>query len=1131
MDNIIAPIEDNNRVIYAWRSIGNASTDGMVKIGETEKGAENRIKSYTHTAGLDVEILWVRPAITKDDKLFSDHDFHRWLVRYKHRNRVWKNREFFDYFGDYEQSLRDFEEFIAGELPQNTNGVTEYVPRPEQAQAVEQTRAYMNALRTNHQADMPAEYLWNAKPRFGKSAATYDLIIKQNMINVLIITNRPIIGGSWYDDSDKFVSWRPENYHFVGEQTGALLTTGAISYEDYEKLPRYKDGKPIEKRMIAFSSLQNLKDSRFFGGTRNKLSWIKHTEWDMVVIDESHEGIDTSKTRTVLSNLNRHFDLYLSGTAFTQLSRFKDNVFTWEYLDEQKAKLAEYKENERRLAEGLPLMPEPHKDMPQLVLNTYRMGDAIKNKLQSGIVVDGQSVDYAFDLNEMFSTDKHGRLVHEDDVKQWLHTITTHERYPFSEKYRSKLKHTFWLLHRVASAKALKELLEADPVFSKYKVVLAAGKYKAGTEDDEQEISSEALVRVKDAIAHNEYTITLSVGQLTTGVTVPPWTGLLMLSNLRSRAEFMQAAFRVQNPWHYAIDGKEYIKTRAYIFDFAPERTLDIYPSIANDLRSNGGSTSLPVSTDTVNQSAMDTSAQRNANTKELINWLPVHVEDTQGDMVLADVNSIMTIPLEAKRADVLAHGGASDALFNLNGIYGSKEALEIINRIERGIVNGQLADSDATVDTDSTPELDSDGRAQVPVSRVNEEASKYLGTKKYQEIGDAIATHIDGKFTKQAEKAIKQVAKKKIDDSLSKMASDYELSKTDGNRAKKLAEQAVLDAVREAGTNLNIQMAEIDDQREQAILDSQITSEPVDTALFEKRKDDAREESARTLASKLPSVVEKAVEVATNALLQRQADHEKQDAFATMRAKLRGFGSSIAIFLLAAYNDDSIKQSDICLENYGYIVDDATFEEMTGITVDDFEVLKPFVNEQVFNGFVSDFYTLLDQQQFYYTNRTKEDIFDRIMPQKTNQIFTPKWVVQKQLDLMEQENPDVFKSTTRTFVDFYVKSGQYLTEVAKRLFDQTRDKIPDDNERIKHILEHQVYGFAPTKIIYDVARTYMYAFTKSTGWRNTKLTVDTSNLVQYDLTEFAKSKDFAKIAGVLYTVFGKTQFDEIKGF
>ena len=255
---------------------------------------------------------------------------------------------------------------------------------------------------------------------------------------------------------------------------------------------------------------------------------------------------------------------------------------------------------------------------------------------------EDEHAEYAFDLNEFFRVDK-GRFVYEKDVEKFLDTLTTNEKFPFSTpELRRELRHTFWLMSRVDSVKAMAKLLKRHPVFEQYEVVIAAGDGRLDESDDTE--NKKSYDKVLDAIAHHDRTITLSVGQLTTGVTVKPWTAVFILSNMKSPAEYMQAAFRAQNPYEYTEDGKRYQKENAYVFDFAPERTLMIFDDFANNLNAttaNGGGTK----------------EEHEEHIKRLLNFFPVIAEDDDGRMVELDAASVLTIPRTIKAKEVIRRG------------------------------------------------------------------------------------------------------------------------------------------------------------------------------------------------------------------------------------------------------------------------------------------------------------------------------------------------------------------------------------------------------------------------------------------------------------------------------------------
>ena len=424
--------------------------------------------------------------------------------------------------------------------------------------------------------------LWNAKPRFGKTLTTYDLMRSLDVRRVLIVTNRPAIANSWFDDFTRFIGHQT-TYRFVSESP-SLAGRSPMTREQWRAFSlNHQDEDP---RIVEFLSLQDLKGSQYFGGPYDKLKHIAQLDWDLLVIDEAHEGIDTTKTDVAFDQIKRKRTLHLSGTPFKALASGKfdqDQIFNWTYEDEQTAR-------QQWADDG---QENPYAALPTLNLLTYQISRMITDRLAEGVAIDEDeaNIDYTFDLNEFFATKDNGFFEHEAEVIKFLDCLTTNEKYPFSTpELRDEIRHSFWLLNRVASAKALERLLKKHDVFKDYTVVLAAGD---GRSDDDTDpvAAGKSLDKVRTAIAEAEEsdgkTITLSVGQLTTGVTVPEWTAVIMLSNLSSPAQYMQAAFRAQNPCTFERAGHVFQKQNAYIFDFAPERTLTIFDAFANNLHPN----------------------------------------------------------------------------------------------------------------------------------------------------------------------------------------------------------------------------------------------------------------------------------------------------------------------------------------------------------------------------------------------------------------------------------------------------------------------------------------------------------------------------------------------------------------
>lgn len=531
---------------YAYTTPQIREHDGWTKIGYTEQKVEDRIDQQTKTANVKWVLGWKGTAIYDDGSgdTFRDHDFHAYLQK----NNVERKPDTEWFHIEPKPSHDLFVSFKSNRGILKSNAAVSYSLRAEQTKAVEQTTGYFDS---RSEEDAP-EFLWNAKPRFGKTLTAYDLCKKLNAKKVLIVTNRPAIANSWYDDYVKFLGTE-SGYYFIS-------SVDAVQGKPFAVL---RQNMPSDaKGYIEFVSLQDLKGSIYFGGKFDKLKHIGELLWDLLIIDEAHEGIDTYKTDTAFDNIKRKRTLHLSGTPFKALAndKFEEKaIFNWTYANEQNAKRnwdpAREEEN-------------PYADLPRLSLYTYQMSEIVREHVEQGADFDddGENENYAFDLNEFFAV-SNGKFKYDNAVDKFLDALTQQEKFPFSTpELREELKHTFWLLNRVDSATALAKKLHDHPIFKDYKIVLAAGD---GRIDDNDEIKK-SYDKVKAAIAKHDKTITLSVGQLTTGITVPEWTAVLMLSNIKSPALYMQAAFRAQNPCLFSVGSELFRKENAYVFDFDP---------------------------------------------------------------------------------------------------------------------------------------------------------------------------------------------------------------------------------------------------------------------------------------------------------------------------------------------------------------------------------------------------------------------------------------------------------------------------------------------------------------------------------------------------------------------------------
>lgn len=1080
-------------MIYAYNTPGISYHDGWTKVGYTERqSVDARIQQQTHTANIRWELAWKDNAMFKDGsgEYFTDHDFHDYLET----QRIPREPGTEWFHADGNRLLGYFNAFATRALPKSAEKCT-YDLRQEQKDAVDMTRNYFQSGGT--------EFLWNAKPRFGKTLTSYDLIRQMGFTKVLIVTNRPSIANSWAEDFQKFIGWRGE-LAFISETDALKGKSGVLSREEYLKtVMSGEDGLG----MVAFESLQGLKGSVYFGGEYDKLKWIRDLDFDLLIVDEAQEGVDTMRTERAFRNIRRKHTLYLSGTPFKALANeqfSKAQIYNWSYADEQVRKESWDRDDYN-----------PYAPLPRLAMFTYQLSNMIYDQVKQGLDLSGEddSVDYAFDLNEFFSTNESGTFVHEAEIIKFLHALSTNKKYPYSTpELRQELSHTLWLLNRIDSAKALAKLLKRDPVFREYEVILAAGDGKL----EENDAAEKAFDRVKNAIAAHDKTITLSVGQLTVGVTIPEWSGVLMLCNLQSPSSYMQAAFRAQNPCILTKNGQRMRKETAYIFDFDPARTLIIFDEFANNL-----------SPATAN--GKGTGDDRKANIRELLNFFPVLGEDEAGRMVELDAAQVLSIPRKLKSQEVVRHGFMSNFLFqNISNIFGAPGVVkEIVEKLsparedpkKRGTENLQHI-SDISVD--------GNGNAEVSNEIVIGKAQGLFGEKHYQEIAAEIEPRLSGLSENGSVSTVEQSISKLADTVKERIRKEvvapvmdaYEVKKGTQNRVERQVDQEIdlkFDQLRSDYTQqANIAKAEL--ARRQRAAETE-----ADVQAAEKEYASSMENALRTLTEAAQTVVQDTIRNKPTELVaqmeQQKAEAEKKTIEDTVRDHLRGFSRTIPSFIMA-YGDENLT-----LRNFDDYTEDDVFEEVTGITEANFRFLRDggeyqdpetgetaffaghLFDETVFNDSIAEFWKKKQELADYFDETHTEDIFDYIPPQKTNQIFTPRWVVKKMVDALEENNPGCFDDPTKTFADLYMKSGLYITEIVKRLFRSEKMKtlFPDDGTRIRHILRRQVYGMAPTRIIYLIATNYILGF-------DPHLKDETTHFVQADAAQAAKDGTLDKL-------------------
>lgn len=1116
----IKPMGQIVPMIYAYTTPEIERHDGWTKIGYTEaQTVEERIKQQTHTVDVKWELGWKRNAQYQDGsgEYFTDKAFHGYLTGKKGvEQESDKNNEWFhitpppalEYFNEF--ASRDYGAGVSDEH-------LDYTLREEQDDAVVDTIGYFNGG--------GKEFLWNAKPRFGKTLSTYDLVRRMGEeqgapMKVMVVTNRPSIANSWAEDFYKFFGWRG-NLCFVSDNDAVKGKPGVLSRGEYLKLLSEKP-RGEKPGMVAFESLQGLKGSMYFGGVFDKLKWISDIEFDLLVVDESQEGVDTEKTDRAFRNIKRKHTLYLSGTPFKALAdgRFnQDQIYNWSYIDEQRAK---------RHFDGDGF--NVYEALPELQMFTYQISPMLEGELRKGAAIsdDGSTMDYAFDLNEFFSVNDPAATTptfrYKADVEKFLDALTTNEKYPFSTpELRDELPHTIWLLDRVASAKALAKMLKEHPVFSEYEVVLAAGDGRL----DEEEEAEKAFDKVRRAISENPKTITLSVGQLTVGVTVPAWTGILMLSNMKSPSSYMQAAFRVQNPYETTliVDDKPQRarKERAYVFDFDPARTLIIFDEFANNLRSGtaGGA---------------GTAEDRKENIRELLNFFPVLGEDENGKMVEIDAQAVLSIPRRLKSVEVVRRGFMSNYLFNnIGNIFAAPAA---VTEIVKNLKPAKKEDFDAQANTMANLGglTDEQGEISIPEEIVVGQTADLFGSKIYETTEAAVAPAIDKMMEnddtatiKQSVKAVAEALKGAVEkDVIDKAFDSYDLKKSKRNQLVKETDSMIDHFFTRVNGDFDQQVRIADAERKRKVKEAE-TSKEIEAAEIDYKK--ALEEATGALKESVDKFQRETIEnkpkEVTRKLETFKAEEEKDAVEDMVRDHLRGFSRTIPSFIMA-YGDENLT-----LANFDDYTEDDVFAEVTGITEGQFRFLRDggdyidektgktehfaghLFDETVFNDSIREFLAKRDELADYFDETHVEDIFDYIPPQKTNQIYTPRWVVKKMVDKLEQENPGCYDDPNATFADLYMKSGLYITEIVKRLFnsDGLKAAYPKKEERIRHILTEQVYGMAPTRIIYLIATNYILGFDED-------LKVDTKNFVQADAAAAAKAGTLAK---VVEEAFGQT--------
>ena len=574
--------------------------------------APKRIKQYMTTSGLPFEIGWVELAYKKSTKTwFHDHEVHEVLKRsgVKHPKNLKGNEWFKTDLETVKEAIKAVKEgkaYISEKPAEYVTDSTNIILRPEQNAAVEKTQKTFKKKN---------RMLWNAKMRFGKTLTSLQLIRNEKFKKVLIMTHRPVVSDSWFEDFNKM----------------GLVDDGYLygSVDEGEKLSTLKKG---DKPFIYFASIQLLR----YKGAQTNLPEFTDIDWDLIIIDEAHEGTQTELSDTVMKALVKEGHtkiLELSGTPFNLLDQFApEQVYTWDYVMEQQAKLKWDLEN--------PDKPNPYEQLPEVLMYTFEMKHKEKFTDENK----------AFNFREFFRVDDKGELVYKADVRRFLDNITnpnSDTKYPFSTReYRDDLRHTLWLMPGVKEANAFERLLTEHPVFGMdYKIVNVVRNDKS---DNILDTSEDDLSKVRQAITDDPSqtkTITLTVRRLTTGVNIPEWTAVMFLSNTSSSMNYLQAAFRAQTPFSHEKLG---MKKRCYIFDFAPDRALTV---MAESAQINSG------------VGKKNTQQQKQA-MSNLLNFLPILGKGDNG-MQPFDVDRMLTQIKKVYAEKAVRSGFEDDSLYN----------------------------------------------------------------------------------------------------------------------------------------------------------------------------------------------------------------------------------------------------------------------------------------------------------------------------------------------------------------------------------------------------------------------------------------------------------------------------------
>jgi L-rhamnose mutarotase len=738
IEEIFAPKPKARLRIYAY-SIADKAHKDLLKVGQTTRDVRQRVAEQLKTAGIkNYRIELKESAERLDGTLFTDHEVRKALAK-----RGFENVELEWMRCSVNDVKTVLTELRTGQRFTGTHHET-FEMRREQAEAVDKTHAYFHSI---WQEDIHAvpRFLWNAKMRFGKTFATYQLAKKLGAKRVLVVTFKPAVEDAWQTELESHVD-----------------------FDGWQYLSRNTDGDPTkfgrQKPVVYFGSFQDLLGRDEVGNIKPKNEWVHKEKWDLVVFDEYHFGAwretakelfegeeesvanreakleygsgledvnedlsELSEKETAFLPITTRAYLYLSGTPFRALATgefIEEQIFNWTYTDEQRAK--------EEFAAKNPSTWNPYGALPQLRLLTYQMPDELLAIASAGEFDE-------FDLNAFFEASGTGveaQFNHENDVQKWLDIIrggyapkaveylktATRAPFPYSDvRLLPYLQHSFWFLPNVAACHAMANLLaeKHNTFWHEYQVVVSAGT-SAG-------IGLDALPPVRKAIGSGfeTKTITLSCGKLTTGVTVPQWSSILMLRNLKSPETYFQAAFRVQSPWSIKNSNgdnpaeEEILKPICFVFDFAPTRALRQLSEYGIGLSPNEPNPENAV--------------------RDLVSFLPVLAYDG-ANMTQIDAGGILDIAMAGTSATLLARKWESALLVNVDNatlrrILDNPDAMAAVERIE-----GWRSLGDHIIETiinkgDKVKELKNKAKnrdlAEKQKEQLNEEEKEYKSKRK----------------------------------------------------------------------------------------------------------------------------------------------------------------------------------------------------------------------------------------------------------------------------------------------------------------------------------------------------------------------------------------------------------------